>query len=237
VLLAAAQVVASGASLGTELRQRAARAIKLMDAVGSLRSSDMSVVVDRTTAHYGDSITLAKEVVRSSGRSLEMGASSGWSFLFRTAAPVEFGLRAILRDALADEARVDTRSFSLGNSSKTVNPDLVFGDIQAIGDIKYKVRDGDWARADLYEVVAFAEAAGVSKAVLVDFQPPNSRMAQPLTFGDIGVTGIAWPADDNLPPMLAAESLSTAVRRWWSSTVQEEGRDERGWLRSTTSLV
>jgi 5-methylcytosine-specific restriction enzyme subunit McrC len=222
LLLAAAQVVASGASLGAGLRQRAVRAIKLMDDVGSLRSSDMRAEVDSATAHYGDSITLAKEVIRSSGRALEVGVNIGWAFLFRTPAPVESGLRAILKDVLAGETHVDKRTFPLGDSSKTVSPDLVFGDARAIGDIKYKVRNGDWARADLYEVVGFAEAASVSEAVLVDFEAPNSLSVRSLTFGRIGVSGISWPADDSLTPVLAADAFSAAARRWWSSTIQGE---------------
>jgi 5-methylcytosine-specific restriction enzyme subunit McrC len=237
LLLAAAQIVASGSSLTTGLRQRAARAIKCMDDVGLLRSSDMRAEVDRAAAHYRDGITLAKEVIRSSGRGLEASATMGWAFLFRTAAPVESGLRAILKEALAYETRVEKRTFPLGDSSKTVSPDLVFGDVEAIGDIKYKVRNDDWARADLYEVVAFAEAAGVSEAVLVDFQAPHSQLAQPLTFGKIGVNGVAWPADDSLPPALAAESFSAAARRWWSSVAREQVKMGAAGFEPATSRV
>jgi McrBC 5-methylcytosine restriction system component len=226
LLLAATQIVASGAFWEAGLRRRALRAIKLMDDVGSLKRSDMRAEVDRATAHYGDSVTLAKEVIRASGRSIEAGVSIGWAFLFRTPAPVEAGLRAILEGALADETPVGKRAFSLGGSSKTVNPDLVFGNSRAIGDIKYKVRDGDWTRSDLYEVVAFAEVASASDAVLVDFQAPNSHPAQPLRFGSISVSGISWPADDGLPPVLAERSFATAARKWWSSTIR--GKSDMG---------
>jgi 5-methylcytosine-specific restriction enzyme subunit McrC len=219
LLLAAARIVACADPLDPVLRRRAARATRHLYDVGTFRSSDMTATVDRTTAHYGDGITLAKEIIRSSGRALGVGASIGWTFLFRTAAPIESGLRMILKEVLADQMHVAKRAFPLGDSGKTVTPDLVFGDAEAIGDVKYKLCSGDWTRPNLYEVVAFAAAAQVPEAVLVSFLAPGSPPPQSLTFGRISVKGISWPADPNLSPAQAAELFSAAARRWWATTI------------------
>jgi 5-methylcytosine-specific restriction endonuclease McrBC regulatory subunit McrC len=214
ILLVAALVVASGEPLPSELRRRALRATRLLDGVGRFRASDMVAEVDRPTAHYADSVALAKEIIHSSGRALGTGESPGWTFLFRTADPVESGLRVILKEALQDQCKVAKRSFPLTGSSKTVNPDLVFGDVRAVGDVKYKVRDGDWQRPDLYEVVAFAEAASVVEALLVDFQAPSSRPPQAVSLGRIRVQGLSWPVHETINPEQAARSLSAKAREW-----------------------
>jgi 5-methylcytosine-specific restriction endonuclease McrBC regulatory subunit McrC len=214
LLLAGARVIAAGVPLPIHLRKRANRAIKRMDEVGHCRPSDLAAVVDRMTAHYVDAVSLAREVLVSAGRRLEAGASKSWGFLFRTATPVEGGIRTVLKEALAGEAAVTKRRFPLGNSQQSVGPDLVFGDVLAIGDVKYKEGGSSWNRADLYEVVAFAAAAERTRALLVNFRPLASRTLPPILVGKTEVSEISWPAEADLDPREASRIFGERAQAW-----------------------
>jgi 5-methylcytosine-specific restriction endonuclease McrBC regulatory subunit McrC len=214
LLLAAARVVASGVVLPDRLRRRAIRAIKRMDGVGEPRRSDLAALVDRATAHYADAAVLAGEVIASSGRRLESGDNRSWGFLFRTADPVEIGIRSVLKEALADQIAVSKKGFPLGNSSLYANPDLVFGDVLAVGDVKYKQGKNEWQRADLYEVVAFAAAAERAHALIVNFRPRDSPGLPPVQVGKIEVTEISWPADADVDAHDASQAFTDRVREW-----------------------
>lgn len=120
--------------------------------------TDLDAVIDRKSSYYRDGFLLAKEVIAASGRSLRRGGRRSWTFLFRTPIPVEEGLRSIIRDGLLPVA-VGNTSVALGGTTMRVHPDLIFGDLAAVGDVKYKTGGPDWDRGDLYQVVAFATAA------------------------------------------------------------------------------
>jgi len=214
LLLGAAKVVAAGVPFPEKTRRRAIRAIKRMDEVGEFCPGDLSARAERTTAHYADAATLAREVIESSGRSLSAGLGRGWGFLFRTAKPVEIGIRNILRESFADELAVTKKQFRFGGSKMNASPDLVFGDVLAVGDVKYKLGGDSWSRPDLYEVVAFAAAAEREHAVLANFRPLGSPALLPVQVGRIEITEVSWPADVELDPHEAAGIFAERVGSW-----------------------
>lgn len=206
VLLAAARILITAPFVPEHLRRRALRAASRLEGVGELVPTDLHAEIDRRSSYYRDGFLLAREVIGSSGRSLRRGDRKAWSFLFRTAIPVEEGLRSIIRERM-EPISVDNPSMALGGTNMRVHPDLVFGDWAAVGDVKYKLDRLDWDRGDLYQVVAFAAAAGVKSAVLVDFRRPDIDALDPIWFDQIKISNVSWPTDPRLSPQEAAKTF------------------------------
>ena len=219
VILGAARVVSGSRDVGAGLRRRAlALSIHMDEGVGDWVNSDLSVLLDRRTSHYRDALPLAKHVLRHAGRTLSHGPEMGWSFLFPTPGLVEEAIRRILARALAPWP-VAKRARQLEGSSLTLNPDLVFGSTEAIGDVKYKLSGAAWNRADLYEVVAFATAFRTTEACVVSFADPEATRLPQLMVGDVRVSSLIWPAIEELTPK-DAESAFIASAREWASQVR-----------------
>jgi 5-methylcytosine-specific restriction enzyme subunit McrC len=127
LLLAAVLAVGGSQILPADLRRRARRISLRLDGVGRLRPQDLRAVVDRRTDYYRDAVALAKSILASAGRSLEEGPEAAWSFLIRTPEMVEAGLRQVLTEGLSQRWRVAKGHLQLPGSTKTLNPDLVFG--------------------------------------------------------------------------------------------------------------
>ncbi len=211
VLLAAARILVAAPFVPEHLRRRALRAAARMEGVGEMTPADLNAPIDRRSSYYRDGLDLAKEVIAASGRSLRRGNQGSWTFLFRTAIPVEEGLRSIIQDELKPMS-IGKRSVALKGSALRVYPDLVFGDSVAVGDVKYKVDRTDWDRGDLYQVVAFATAAGVKFAVLVDFRHPDLKPLDPVWFDQVQVSNVSWLTDPALTPDQAAKALVAKIR-------------------------
>jgi 5-methylcytosine-specific restriction enzyme subunit McrC len=206
VLAEAARTIGQAAPLPDGLRRRAFRALSQMTGVGTMLPSDQAVTVDRSSAYYADGLLLAKEVLTAAGRSFAGRESKAWTFLYRTAIAVEEGIREILAEGCGP-LKVRKKSFPLGGVTARANPDLVFGDTVAVGDVKYKTGGTDWDRNDLYQVVAFAAAARVEKGLLVDFGRDVVVPRAGVTFGDIEVVNARWTATASTPFEVARESL------------------------------
>jgi 5-methylcytosine-specific restriction endonuclease McrBC regulatory subunit McrC len=196
------------------VRQRALRAINRMDGVSSLQPRDLFTVLKRRTTHYREPITLAAHVLTGHGRALEHGAAPARSFLFRTPELIEDGIRTLLSKGLAGEWKVVKRGLQLGSSAVTMNPDLVFNDGAATGDVKYKLSNADWNRADLNQAVAFAAAFRARHSCVIAFVKPGAAEPPTVSVGDFHVTHIAWPADPALEAAVAADELISRVVRW-----------------------
>jgi 5-methylcytosine-specific restriction enzyme subunit McrC len=209
VLAAASRAITASMALPDEVRRDASRLLAHMRDVGPLRPWDLRHAPDRRTSHYGDAVVLASHVLRNVGRSVSGGDQASWTFLVRTPELVEAGVRAILRRSLHPTA-VYKRGRRLKDTNLTITPDLVFGDAVAIGDIKYKVATDGWSRADLYEVVAFAEEFRTHKAALVFFGRAQAPCC--LTVGDISVHRLLWDLGARADE--ASLGLGRAVRTW-----------------------
>jgi hypothetical protein len=94
----------------------------------------------------------------------------------------------------------------------------VFGDGAAIGDIKYKLTLTNWRRNDLYEVVAFATAAGADRAAIIEFRHNTEPQPPALQIGSINVRHFAWQANDDIDPQVAASVLGDEIAAWLNET-------------------
>jgi hypothetical protein len=209
LLKAAAREVAHSRLLPDELRARARRMLLRMDHVGELLPGDFWTQPERRLMSYGDAIELAKHVLRRQGRGIRVGATAAWSFLVRTPEMVEAAIRNILRSNLDPRLDVRKKGKTPAGTTINLNPDLLFGHPQfRLADVKYKVGQQNWARPDLYEVVAFAAGFGCRDAAILDFA---SFRAQRSTahVGDHRIVHIPWRTTE-APP---AEAESDFVER------------------------
>jgi 5-methylcytosine-specific restriction enzyme subunit McrC len=215
VLKAAAQAVMASVDAAPRTRQRARRVTTRMEDVGALQTNDLRTQTDRRTAHYRDALLLARAILLNIRRTLAHGDEPAWTFLIRTPEVVEAGVRAELRERLPEAWNVRKVTFPLRGANMTVAPDLVFGDVIAVGDVKYKRVLPRWRRADLYEVTAFATAAGAPRAAVIGFRgasdpdPPRT-----VGVGDTDVRFFAWEAHDDVSPEEAAAALAVTIRDW-----------------------
>ena len=128
--------------------------------------------------------SLARNVLANARRTLTQGEEEVWTFLIRTPELVEAGVRNELRLRLSSSVDVRKGTIPLGGGTMTVAPDLVFGSIDAIGDVKYKLATARWLRSDLCEVVAFATAARTARACVVGFRHTTDPHPPVVAFGD-----------------------------------------------------
>jgi 5-methylcytosine-specific restriction endonuclease McrBC regulatory subunit McrC len=182
-----------------------------MDGVGDFRPSDLEAQIDRQTIYYGAAAMLARRILQATGTAMKFGEATIWSFLINTPDVVEQAVRSILRSRL-DGIKVEKRRITLEGSAKTFNPDLVFDDSLAVADVKYKLAGGDWNRADLYEVIAFAEAVHTPRAALMVFRESAGGLKS-LKVGSKRVDEICWRTHDRSPEQ-AAQELVEDVSYW-----------------------
>lgn len=222
VLLAALRLVSRAPLAATTIRSKARRASARFDEVSDLRHGDLRVTVTPSTAYYRDSLALAKTLLRGAHRTLDEGGEVAWAFLIRTPEAVEAGIRIVLQDALSPTFKVEKRGLALLPSTKTLNPDLVFGNV-AVGDVKYKLQRTDWDTGDLYQAVAFATGFRVEEAAIITFSKGQAGHA-PLQVGDVRLSNFCWPADSSLLPQAAARHLVAEVRQWLSKIQASRSR-------------
>ena len=215
VLRAAVTRVATSSSMHSK---QARRLLRSFAEIGPLRQTDIRVKPSRSTHYYVDAWRLAKQVLMSVGRAAQSGQVEGWSFVFSTPDLVEQGIRSILRDELG----VSTDRRTYGGGEARFNPDLVFGDELAVGDVKYKVsNETDWTswRGDLYQSLAFATAARVRSSVIVRFSE-ELLAVDPVRAGDNEVTQLVWRVGTDkepVAPSVARAELGEAALGWWKS--------------------
>jgi len=215
VLKAASLILARSPELSPSTRRRALATSSRMDDVGTLRNADLRVTVDRRSAHYRDALGLALNILRNVRRTLEHGERDVWAFLIRTPELIESGVRNELRQHL-EPWSIRKETIPLNGANMSVSPDLVFGYASAIADIKYKLAEPRWRRSDLYEVVAFATAAGATRAAIVEFRHRDDPRPPAVQLGHIDVQHFGWLADEDVPPEAAAQNLAAEVAAWLS---------------------
>ncbi len=223
LLLDAARLVMGTPLLPEDVRQSARRAAAHMDGVGQMRRGDLRAEPDRRTSHYRDPVLLAKQIIHGTGRMLLPGGDPVWTFLIRTPEAVEDGVRSMLQRSLPGPLRPMKRQIGIGGASMTLNPDLVWGQTWAVGDVKYKLVAEEWRRPDLYEVVAFATGFNVREAVILEFGLGDEAPLATVQVGDVRVTRLTWPATTDLTGEEASAVLSARVEAWAASCLPAAG--------------
>ena len=182
--------------------------------VGAIRSTDLAVSLDRRSAYYTDALLLAKLILRSISFDLSYGDVRGWTFLIRTPEAMEAGIRAVLREGLSPVVRVSKYATRLFPGTLTIEPDLRFEPIGAVGDVKYKLSESEWQRGDLYQSVAFAAGAKTTRSSVISFSRMNQPTLPMAHFGEIVVSSLTWDARRETAPEEAAADLVRQCGIW-----------------------
>jgi 5-methylcytosine-specific restriction endonuclease McrBC regulatory subunit McrC len=202
----------SGLPLG--LQEHCRRIHHRLSDVGELRRADLSVRPDALSRSYCDAHPLALAILASTGLSMEAGTRRTWTFLFRTPEAVEEGLRNSLRTHLEPDWKVQKSPRRLlGDRNRSLNPDLVFGENEAVGDVKYRLTkvDGEIERGDLNQVTTFATGYHAKKATVIAFGPHEA--GEEVHVGPVQVNGFNWNSDGATPEQAAAR-LAERVGSW-----------------------
>lgn len=211
VLKAAALRLLGSPSLPSDLRARIRRMLFRFSDIGMLRPTDLSARPDALTRVYADAHPLAQLILAGTSLSMRHNSMSAWTFLFRTPDAIEEGVRSILSDRLGVRI-VRSRKSLGGDRNRTINPDLVFGNLPVVGDVKYKVTmDGSIGRSDLYQAATFATGYGVGQAVVVGFG--SQAVGERVRVGGADIRGFNWDVGQ-LDPEVSADLLANELAEW-----------------------
>ena len=214
VLLAGLRALERLARLQTDLRRISRRLSSHFFEVGEVQTSDLRVITDRHSSHYGDALTLAKLIIEGTTFDLSTGIGEAWTFLIRTPEAIESGVRAVLAEGLSPQFTVRKYGTTLRPGTMQVQPDLRFDPIGHVGDVKYKKFGSDWPRGDLYQSVAFAAGCGAQRSCVISMGVGNSAKLPNVKFGDIEVTSMLWDAREETEPSEAARQLIADCHAW-----------------------
>lgn len=214
IVLGACQRLARIDAISKTTRSRARKAAYRMDGVGPIQPTDLRVRVDRVSSSYARVVPLALLVLSGCGISSTVGQHVGAAFLVRTPELIEDGLRAVVTESVPDVA-VTKRRLQLGDSGISMNPDLVFGDDIAVGDVKYRFLKTDWNRPDLNQVVAFATALRCSRCVVLGFvREESASLPKSVPVGPVLAASLGWVASIAIDPADSAHRLQKDVVAW-----------------------
>lgn len=206
--------ISTMATLAVATRARARQVAFRMDAVGVLRATDIRARVDRLSASYSTVLPLSLLVLSGLGITVAAGRHLGRAFLVRTPEIIEDGLRSVLQSGLAGTS-VTKRRLLLGDSGLSINPDLVFDENLAVADVKYRVLQSDWSKADLNQIITFATGFRSSSAALLGFSlEPRPRLPRRVAIGDVSAYAFSWIAADGISPDESASTLMADVSGW-----------------------
>ncbi len=208
ILRAAVRTIASRPSItNSELKKRASRLDHVMDGIGPLQQSDLSVQLDRRTHRYADAVDLSCRVLGVVGTNVAAGAQFGRTFLIPTPGLIEDGVRTILRRALTPVPVSKQGKVMSGDVFFSVNPDLVFANGLVTGDVKYKVGSASWNRGDVQQAAMFAAGFSAKAAVITTFSCSASIGDLVMQLGELELKRIVWEARDDVSPGDAEESF------------------------------
>ena len=214
IVKAACQRVSRISSLNLSTRARARQVAFRMDDVGVSQPHDLRVRVDRLSSSYSTVLPLALLVLSGLGISVSVGRQLGTAYLVRTPELIEDGLRSILKSGL-DGVSVSKRRLMLGDSGLSINPDLVFGDSRAVGDVKYRALGKDWSKPDLNQIVTFATGFRATWAAVFGFSlGTDDKLPRDISVGEVSAVVFSWKASIELKPEQSAARLLLDVSNW-----------------------
>lgn len=226
VLRAALHAISAMKGLDRYLVTTAQRMLPKFQGVGQLKSGDRRVSPARRMAHYRTTWTLANHILDGVSRTIRVGDSPCWCFLLPTPEIAENALRDILAEVLRDcrpaiqvaKGKIFTQPSTSYGQDPYFEPDLLFSDEsgnRAVGDVKYKLAQGTpWEnRADLNQALAFATAAGVKDALIVQFRDREPDEIPSLEVGSVTVRFVFWPTLGG-DAMEARQKFEAQIRKW-----------------------
>jgi len=216
IVKAACLRISKIAGVPVATRARARQVAFRMDTVGVLRPTDSRAKVDRLSASYSSVLPLSLLILSGLGITVAAGRNVGRAFLVRTPELIEDGLRSVLQNGLTHWT-VAKRRLMLGDSGLSINPDLVFDDGLAVGDVKYRVLAPEWSKPDLNQIVTFATGFRAPAAALFGFSlDARPRLPRRISIGDVSATPFAWICAHDFSPEQSAAVLLGEVIAWLS---------------------
>lgn len=185
------------------------------------------ITFNRLNRHYRPAIRLARLILRDSMILREAGTIQSSSFLVDMNRVFENFAVVALRESLGATAR----AFPQGSSGRplwldrdrkvALRPDLSWwqnGELVFVGDVKYKDLDERGVRSeDLYQVLAYLEATGLRRGLLI--YPGRSESRKTVTVRrsghEIHVQG--WPMDTSPERILEVVRATGEHIRTWAS--------------------
>lgn len=213
VLKAASLRLLGWPGLSSDLHRRCRRILHRFSDIGELHDGDKVIRLDPLTRIYKDVHPLALLILDGSSVAIHEGAHPMWTFLCRTPDAVEAGVRSILSHRLGTHWAIDKQGKTLaGDKCRRLNPDLVFGNTFAVGDVKYKrSSDGTIARSDLNQITTFATGYGVTAGVVIAFG--KDEVGENVHVGPVRINGFNWNIDDPTPDR-AADRIARHLQGW-----------------------
>lgn len=188
-----------------------------MSEVGRLQPGDLETAEPRLAVHQRDALHLARHILTGIGRSLTLGDVRVTCFLVPTPNLIESGMRSILNAKMGSGVRVTKRQKSAARLR--FNPDLVFevaGDPplnpRATGDVKYQIREQDWARTTLLQVMGFAQVFESAKSVFVDFSLSGPVAIESEHIKNVTYHHVSWPCSAGIEPASAEEQVLSDLK-------------------------
>lgn len=214
ILHGAAGLTARSMTLDPDLRRRATQLRARIEPVSRLRRHDLRHKLDRRSAYYRDAVTLARCIIAGHAGTLGGGETTAGTFLFRTPEAVEEGIRRILASGLKGHCDVQKTGLDIaGTRKRRLNPDLVFGYNQAIGDVKYSRLDNGLKRSHINQLTTFATGYRTTRALLIGFG--NGAAMDEAVVGDVSIRALNWESR-TASPAAAALRVIADVKKWIS---------------------
>ena len=119
----ALSVVQKTKEFENDIRQQARRAQARFGDVGEFLPTDLHAPIDTNTRYYRHAVALARVLLKSQGIGLHQGPLPGNTFIFKTADPIEQGIREILNTGLKPEWTVAKKAIEMhSETSRSLNP-------------------------------------------------------------------------------------------------------------------
>jgi hypothetical protein len=100
----------------------------------------------------------------------------------------------------------------LGDRNRSLHPDLVFGDNDAVRDVKYRLAStGEIRRNELNQVTTFATGYHATKATILAFGPHET--GEEVRVGPVQVNGFNWNTQEPTPEQAAAR-IADRIAAW-----------------------
>ena len=195
--------------LDTERRRQARGLLSEFPPTGAMSLNDLRYQPDRNALRYQTPLELARQIIASTGRRPEPGRDAGVGFVIPTPTNVENGLRNALQRLVPSTIKPHKRSRPL-DGGFTIEPDLVFGQDSAVGDVKYRILGEKWNRSDVFQLTTYAAAYETTLGILIGFSN-HLQEIDDLLVGPHRLRQFAWVASDDTDPSEEAARLAEAV--------------------------
>ncbi|WP_335991003.1 McrC family protein [Glycomyces sp. MUSA5-2] len=176
----------------------------------------------RLNAHYGDALQIAEIVLRHQSAESGPGGLKVASFVIPVHRVFEDFVAVALRESFARfRVRVDDQVSSYLDDQRTIRirPDVVAslnGEPNTIVDAKYKFQDNSGTNGDVFQIVSYCTALGVTTGCLVYAHGAKEAAWRSIRNSPIRI--LQYPLDLTATPALLLRSIAELAERLLART-------------------